>query len=84
MKIIKYAGKSCVKCKALDRILEQVDLPCAVDVRYVEDFGQDSPEFSEITTMPTLKFIGDNNNSVTLTGMQSPNAIKEAILQVQG
>lgn len=81
MEIIKYAGKHCVKCKVLDRIFPLVELPCEVQVKYVEDEGEDKFQALGITNLPTLS-ISNNGEEVKLSGAITPQMIKEAIEKV--
>lgn len=78
MEIIKYAGKHCVKCKILDRIFPLVELPCDVQVKYVEDEGEDKFQSMGITNLPTLE-IKNATDSIKLSGTMTPQMIKDAI-----
>ena len=78
MNITKYASKSCVKCKVLDRTLKAIKLPCDVTTVYVED-NKELFEEKNIDQLPTLEFSVDGKDSVYLEGLVSPKQINEAI-----
>lgn len=83
MEIKKYAGKTCVKCKALDRIFKMVTLPCEIETIYVEDVGE--PKFVElgISTMPTV-ILSNGGEEIRLEGMITPKQLQEAIDKLNG
>ena len=56
MEITKFAGKSCIKCKMLDRIFKQVELPCEIKTRYVEDESNEQFLQEGVDSLPTLVF----------------------------
>ena len=82
MEIIKYASKSCVKCKALDRVFKLVDLPCEVQTKYVEDEGELAFVKLDIGTMPTV-IISNDYKQERLIGLFSPKQLEEAIQKVK-
>jgi predicted DsbA family dithiol-disulfide isomerase len=80
MEITKFAGKTCVKCRVLDNILKQVDLPCEVNTVYMED-EEEQFEKNGVVTVPTL-LIKNGDKEVKLEGMSVPDMIKDAISKV--
>lgn len=82
MEIIKFAGKSCVKCKMLDRIFKQVELPCEINTRYVEDESNEKFMQEGIDSLPTLVF-KNATNTIKLSGTITPKQINEAIQQLK-
>jgi len=83
MEIIKYAGKSCVKCKTLERIFSMVDLPCEVQTIYVEDVGEPAFVAAGVNMMPTV-IIKNGEEKIKLEGMITPKQLQEAIEKVNG
>lgn len=84
MEIFKYASHSCVKCKVLDRVLQQTKLPCAVQVLYVEDEGEDKFAKDGINVLPTLKIVEEGKEPIFLAGTIIPKQIEEAIAKLNG
>ena len=78
MEINKYASKSCMKCKVLDRILKSVNLPCSVNTLYVED-NEELFKEKGIEQLPTLEISNEGKESIYLTGTIAPKQIAEAI-----
>lgn len=81
MEIIKYAGKTCVKCKAIERVFSMVDLPCEIQTVYVEDVGEPAFVAAGINMMPTV-IVKNNDEKVKLEGMFTPKQLKDAIEKV--
>ena len=83
MQIIKYAGKSCVKCKILDKVFSYIkDLPCEVETVYVEDVGEHEFVTKGIDMLPTLAVI-NGDSEIRLTGAITPAKVQQAIEKVQ-
>lgn len=80
MEIIKFAGQGCIKCKVLDNILRQVDLPCELETVYMEE-DKDMFEKNGVVSVPTL-LIKNGQKEVTLKNAITPNMIKEALREV--
>lgn len=78
MKITKYAGKSCVKCRIVDQVFKLVTLPCEVETIYVEDEGNEAFMSKGIESLPTIVFENENDK-IMLTGTITPKMINEAI-----
>jgi hypothetical protein len=78
MEITKFAGKSCVKCKMLDRVFSKVTLPCEIKTRYVEDESNEQFIQEGVDSLPTLVF-KNATNTIKLSGTITPKQINEAI-----
>lgn len=81
MKITKYAERTCVRCKVLDRVLKNVELPCEVETIYVEDMDSEALIAQGIESLPTL-VIENEDKKEMLSGMMTPDIITEAIKKV--
>ena len=79
MEIIKYAGKSCVKCMLLDKLLNTMKLD--VVSKYVEDEGEDVFVSQGITNLPSL-VIMNNEKKVVLSNIITQAMIENAIKEV--
>lgn len=82
MKIIKYSGKNCVRCKLLDKILKHMDLEKICDTIYMEDEGEQSFIDKGIMTLPTI-IIKNNDKEITLSGQILPQDITDAIKNLE-
>jgi len=82
MEITKFAGKSCIKCKMLDRIFKQVELPCEIKTRYVEDESNEQFLQEGVDSLPTLVF-KNSTDTIRLSGTITPKQIKEVIEQLK-
>lgn len=81
MKITKFAGRSCVKCKVLDQVFKYVTLPCEVQTRYVEDESNEAFVTEGVMSLPTL-VLENNNEKITLTGAITPKMITDAVTKL--
>lgn len=77
MKITKYAGKNCVKCKLLDKILNHLKVQ-DVETIYIEDVGEDVLTEMGIMSLPVL-IIEKDGQKHTLSGTILPQDIIDII-----
>ena len=77
MKITKYAGKNCVKCKLLDKILNHLKLS-DIETIFMEDIGEDKLMEMGVMSLPTL-IIEKNDNKHILSGTILPQDITDII-----
>ena len=77
MKITKYAGKNCVKCKLLDKILNHLKIQ-DIETIYMEDIGEDKLMEIGIMSLPTL-IIEKNDHKHILSGTILPQDITDII-----
>ena len=77
MKITKYAGKNCVKCKLLDKILNHLKIQ-DVETIYIEDVGEDVLTKMGIMSLPVLIIEKDEKKHI-LSGTILPQDITDII-----
>lgn len=77
MKITKYAGKNCVKCKLLDKILNHLKIQ-DVETIYIEDVGEDVLTKMGIMSLPVLIIEKDEKKHI-LSGTILPQDIIDII-----
>ena len=79
MKIIKFGGYTCPMCRKLDEMLDLKGYNTKIDIRFtLDDTSCDFAERYNVTTLPTLIKLDDEDNEVArLTGLVSLNRIKE-------
>lgn len=82
MKIVKYSGKNCVRCKLLDKILKHMNLEDVCETIYMEDEGEQCFIDKGIMTLPTI-IISKNNKDITLSGQILPQDITDAIKELE-
>lgn len=82
MKITKFAGRSCVKCKVLDKVLSLVTLPCEVETRYVEDESNEAFVTEGVMSLPTL-VLEEGDKKIILQTTITPKMIEDALNQLQ-
>lgn len=80
MEIINYTGKEYTKCKMQDQIFSQIDFPCEVQTKYIEDVGIEDFVQHGIMSIPTLVIKG--TSTIMLTGNISEQDVKDAIAKV--
>ena len=78
MKITKYAGHTCVRCKLLDKVLTHLKLDDIVETIYAEDVGEDTLIKMGIMSLPTL-VIEKDGETKTLSGNILPQDIIDFI-----
>ena len=77
MKILKFYTPTCMACRMLVKILEQVDAEVE-DINAMEDLA--NVDKYNICTTPTLIFLNENGEEVTrTTGMKTLAQIQEII-----
>lgn len=74
MKITKYAGHTCVRCKLLDKVLKHLKLEDKVETIYAEDLGEEKLIEMGIMTLPTLIMEKDGETKI-LSGNILPQDI---------
>lgn len=74
MKITKYAGHTCVRCKLLDKVLTHLKLDDIVETIYAEDIGEGKLIEMGIMTLPTLIIEKDGKTKI-LSGNILPQDI---------
>lgn len=77
MKITKYAGKNCVKCKLLDKILNHLKIQ-NVETIYIEDVGEDVLTKMGIMSLPVLIIEKDEEKHI-LSGTILPQDIIDIV-----
>lgn len=77
MKITKYAGKNCVKCKLLDKILNHLKIQ-DVETIYIEDVGEDVLTKMGIMSLPVLIIEKDEEKHI-LSGTILPQDIIDIV-----
>lgn len=77
MKITKYAGKNCVKCKLLDKILNHLKIQ-DVETIYIEDVGEDVLTKMGIMSLPVLIIEKDEKKHI-LSGTILPQDITDIL-----
>ena len=80
MEIINYTGKEYTKCKMQNQIFSQIEFPCEVQTKYIEDEGIEEFVQHGIMNIPTLVIKG--KQTIKLTGNISPAEVKEALEKV--
>lgn len=81
MEIINYTGKEYTICKIQDEIYSQIDFPCVVETKYIEDEGVEYFVQHGIMSIPSLVFINGDKKTI-LSGNISEQDIKDAIKKV--
>lgn len=77
MKILKFYTPTCMPCRALGKILEQVDVEVE-NINAMEDIA--AVDTYNICTTPTLIFLNENGEEVERTiGMKTLSEIQEII-----
>lgn len=77
MKILKFYTPTCMPCRAIGKMLEQVDVEVE-NINATEDLV--NVDKYNICTTPTLIFLNENGEEVTrTTGMVTLSKIKEII-----
>ena len=77
MKILKFYTPTCMACRMLVKILEQVDAEVE-NINAVEDI--ESVDKYNVCTTPTLIFLNEEGKEVTRTvGMKTLSQIQEII-----
>lgn len=77
MKITKYAGKNCVKCKLLDKILNHLKIQ-DIETIYMEDIGEDKMIEMGVMSLPTLIIEKDGKKHI-LSGTILPQDITDIL-----
>lgn len=77
MKILKFYTTTCMPCRALGKILEQVEVPVE-EINAMEDIP--AVDKYNVCTTPTLIFLNDNGEEFhRTTGMQTLSQIQEIL-----
>ena len=77
MKILKFYTATCMPCRALGKILEQVGVPVE-EINAIEDIA--AVDKYNVCTTPTLIFLNDNGEEFyRTTGMQTLSQIQEIL-----
>ena len=79
MKILKFEAPWCAPCKAMDHILELMDLNMEVEKISI-DTNQELCDQYEVRAIPTLIMIDDNKNELNrIKGFKSADEIMEFV-----
>lgn len=77
MKILKFYTPTCMPCRAIGKMLEQVDVEVE-NINAIEDLA--NVDKYNVCTTPTLIFLNEDGEEVTrTTGMVTLSKIKEII-----
>ena len=77
MKILKFYTPTCMPCKALGKILEQINIEVE-NINALENLAE--VDKYDICTTPTLIFLDDENKEFgRTTGLVSKNKIEEIL-----
>ena len=77
MKILKFYTPTCMPCRAIGKMLEQLDVEVE-NINAIEDLA--NVDKYNVCTTPTLIFLNEDGEEVTrTTGMVTLSKIKEII-----
>jgi thioredoxin 1 len=76
MKIIKFQADWCVPCKALTKVLEQIDTKTLIEVVDIDEKPEVAVEYG-IRSVPTLVKLDENNNVIErLSGLKEKSELE--------
>jgi thioredoxin 1 len=76
MKIIKFQADWCGPCKALTKVLEQIDTKTLIEVVDIDEKPEVAVEYG-IRSVPTLVKLDENNNVIErLSGLKEKSELE--------